>query len=81
MKNFLKGILFITLLLPIIDGIIEVVKALSDLYCTRIAQKIYAIKKEIEEDMEPEEPLHNAIGFHAPIHRSDEIDEEEDWDE
>ena len=77
MKNFIKGSLFVLLIIPIIDCIITILQQLSQHICTLIAKETYNVKKNIEEE---EEDCGNgiAIGFQA----SQDLEEyEEDEDE
>ena len=76
MKNFIKGSLFVLLIIPIVDCIITILQQLSQHICTLIAKEIYNVKKNIEE----EEDCGNgvAIGFQT----SQDLEEyEEDEDE
>ena len=75
MKNFIKGSLFVLLIIPIVDCIITILQQLSQHICTLIAKETYNVKKDIEE-----EDYGNgiAIGFQA----SQDLEEyEEDEDE
>lgn len=77
MKNFIKGSLFVLLIIPIVDCIITILQQLSQHICTLIAKETYNVKKDIEEE---EEDCCNgiAIGFQA----SQDLEEyEEDEDE
>ena len=77
MKNFIKGSLFVLLIIPIIDCIITILQQLSQHICTLIAKETYNVKKNIEEE---DEDCGNsiAIGFQA----SQDLEEyEEDEDE
>lgn len=75
MKNFIKGSLFVLLIIPIVDCIITILQQLSQHICTLIAKETYNVKKDIEE-----EDYSNgvAIGFQT----SQDLEEyEEDEDE
>ena len=75
MKNFIKGSLFVLLIIPIVDCIITILQQLSQHICTLIAKETYNVKKDIEE-----EDCNNgvAIGFQT----SQDLEEyEEDKDE
>ena len=75
MKNFIKGSLFVLLIIPIVDCIITILQQLSQHICTLIAKETYNVKKDIEE-----EDCSNGvtIGFQA----SQDLEEyEEDEDE
>ena len=69
MKNFIKGIFFISLLLPILNGIISIYNYIIDFICTHIAYKTFEIQKKIT----PEEKIETyAIGFQAPLNSYDD---------
>ena len=76
MKNFFKGIIFISLFLPIVDGIVSLYNQIVEFLCLKIAAKSYAIKKSIE-DEEQEQIDSQAIGFHV-LNAEDDDDEGED---
>ena len=61
MKRFIQGILFITLLIPLLDNILSLTNQLTELWCTKIALKSYNYKKLM---IEEEETATSAIGFH-----------------
>lgn len=50
MKNFIKGSLFVLLIIPIVDCIITILQQLSQHICTLIAKETYNVKKDIEEE-------------------------------
>ena len=76
MKNFIKGSLFVLLIIPIIDCIITILQQLSQHICTLIAKETYNVKKDIEEGEDCGNGI--AIGFQA----SQDLEEyEEDEDE
>ena len=76
MKNFIKGSLFVLLIIPIIDCIITILQQLSQHICTLIAKETYNVKKDIEEEKDCGNGI--AIGFQA----SQDLEEyEEDEDE
>lgn len=76
MKNFIKGSLFVLLIIPIIDCIITILQQLSQHICTLIAKETYNVKKNIEEEEDCGNSI--AIGFQA----SQDLEEyEEDEDE
>lgn len=65
MKNFIKGILFIALIIPIIDNVLAIVSQLTKHFCTWIAVKTYDLEKQIAEAEEkPQQTF--AMGFQAP---------------
>lgn len=74
MKKFIQGILFISLLLPIIEGILSLFNQIIKYFCTYIAVKTYNLEKSIEEK---EETSNNPIGFQPPPIIEDYEDEDE----
>lgn len=50
MKNFIKGSLFVLLIIPIVDCVITILQQLSQHICTLIAKETYNVKKDIEEE-------------------------------
>lgn len=64
MKKFIQGILFISLLLPIMEGILSLFNQIIKHSCTYIAVKTYNLEKSIEEK---EETSNNPIGFQPPL--------------
>ena len=78
MKNFIKGSLFVLLIIPIVDCIITILQQLSQHICTLIAKETYNVKKNIEEEEEEDSGNGIAIGFQT----SQDLEEyEEDEDE
>ena len=76
MKNFIKGSLFVLLIIPIVDCIITILQQLSQHICTLIAKETYNVKKNIEEEEDCSNGV--AIGFQT----SQDLEEyEEDEDE
>lgn len=75
MKNFIKGSLFVLLIIPIVDCIITILQQLSQHIWTLIAKETYNVKKDIEEE---DRSNSVAIGFQT----SQDLEEyEEDEDE
>ena len=74
MKRFIQGILFIVLLYPLLQSIINIVSQLTEHLCTCIAVKTVEVKKTLEDE---DLPLANPIGFQMPSHP----EEDEDYDE
>ena len=72
MKMFFLGIIFISLFMPILDGIISLFNQFVEFLCLKIAQKTYAIKKMLE--AENQEVCTQSIGFHV-------LNEEEENDD
>lgn len=76
MKNFFKGIIFISLFLPIVDGIISLYNQLVEFICVKIAAKSYAIKKTIQSEEEQEPVETQVIGFQVPNEIYEDDDDE-----
>ena len=74
MKRFIQGILFIVLLYPLLQSIINIVSQLTEHLCTCIAVKTVEVKKTLEDE---DLPLANPIGFQMPSH----LEEDEDYDD
>lgn len=78
MKNFLQGIIFISLLLPMIEGILSLFNQIIKHICTFIAVKTYGLEQSINKE---EEETHNPIGFQPPPIETIENYEEYEGDE
>ncbi len=76
MKNFIKGIFFISLLLPIINNILSIYNFLTDLICSLLQYKIYEIRKKMPEQENAENEC-QVIGFQAPMIYSNDEEEGE----
>ena len=74
MKDFLKGIIFISLFLPLIEGIITLYNQAVEFFCLKIASKSIKIKQELEQEGIQVET--QAIGFQVPNVECDEDDDE-----
>ena len=75
MKNFIKGSLFVLLIIPIVDCVITILQQLSQHICTVIAKETYNVKKDIEEDC-------GGNGVAIGLQASQDLEEyEEDEDE
>ena len=75
MKRFIQGILFISLLLPIIEGILSLFNQIIKHFCTYIAVKTYNLEQSIEE--KEETTFNNPIGFQSTSIIKDCEDEDE----
>lgn len=72
MKNFIKGSLFILLVIPIVENLSAILSQLTKHICTEIAVKTYNLEQSLPE----EGGCAHAIGFEIPS--SSDYDEEED---
>jgi hypothetical protein len=68
MKNFLKGILFISIGMPIINTASAIISQTAELVCTYIATNL----------PDQEEETHNVMGFAMP---ATEVEDEEEYEE
>ncbi len=74
MKNFLKGIFLVALVLPLIDGLTSIFNQAVEYICMKIASKTVEIQKTIAEQASQEEVCTNVVGFQVP----NPIEEEEE---
>lgn len=72
MKNFLKGVLFISFLLPVINEIITLISQFNQYLCTVIAYWTYQVQQNIQSS---DQESNSMIGFQIP-NISNEDDEE-----
>lgn len=75
-KDFIKGALFIVLLIPIIENFTVILEQLTKHFCTWIAVKTYKLEESIQKKEGGEQTF--AIGFQAPSALEEEYNEEED---
>ena len=80
MKKFVGGLLFALVGLPVLDDLVTMFSNYVELNSCKIAKKIYAIKKQIEQNFpEEQEETREPVGFqYTPIEIDDEEDEEEE---
>lgn len=64
MKNFIKGSLFVLVLLPLIEGLFNLYEQIIQLFCTKIAVKTYKLQSELPSE-EPNQQTF-AMGFEIP---------------
>jgi hypothetical protein len=62
MKDFLKGAVFMSIILPIISGLVSLFNQAIDFFCTAIAVKTANLQTKLPQ--EPEST--NVIGFQMP---------------
>lgn len=77
MKEFMIGVIFISLLLPIFDGVSNIINQLVEWVCMCIAVK--TAKKQASAFPQEEEVCTHAIGFQVPSGEEYDDDEEGDW--
>lgn len=77
MINFLTGIIFIVLILPILENIMNIINYLVEYIDVKIAYKIYLIKEKIPDQEEGQDSFIQNIGFQVPNEILDEDDDEE----
>lgn len=80
MKYFIIGLFFALLMLPFIEGIVNIWNGLIEYICTWFAVKIYMLKKDLPDDNDEEEENEpcSAIGFqYVPPEEEEENENEE----
>ena len=80
MEEFLLGLLFAFLFLPIIQDLTSILQSYVDLLISKNNLKIYEIQEEIEK-IKPEQEEKLPIGFYPPIEEEPIIYEEEEEDD
>ena len=83
MKNFLLGILFVFLGIPILQAIANSIEDNSQLLSCKTAKKIYNIKKQIQQQSSQEETSNSQIGFQTQcigyeVNNENQFEEDED---
>lgn len=73
MKNFLKGVLFILFLLPVINEIITLISQFNQYLCTIITYWTYQLQQNIQSSDQKNDSV---IGFQIPNILNEEDDEE-----
>lgn len=70
MKNFIKGAIFVSLIIPCIECLASIIEQGTQFLCTKMAVKTYELKAKLNED----EVCINthAIGFHMPDRQEDD---------
>lgn len=64
---FILGIVFVTIVLPIMDNLITIIATYTEYIGYIIAAKTYKIKKELEINQDQKEDQHNIIGFSTDV--------------
>lgn len=77
MINFLTGIIFIVLILPILENIMNIINYLVEYIDVKIAYKIYLIKEKIPDQEEGQDSFIQNIGFQVPNEILEENEDEE----
>lgn len=77
MINFLTGIIFIVLILPILENIMNIINYLVEYIDVKIAYKIYLIKEKIPDQEEGQDSFIQNIGFQVPNEILEEDEDEE----
>ena len=81
MKNFVKGSLFILLIIPLIEGLVNLFQTLIEFLSVRIAAKTYKIQKTLQEEENQEQESTYAIGFRMPDSEDYYDDDDEEYDD
>lgn len=76
MKNFIKGMLFVAAIIPLIDGFLGLFNQILEYVCSKIAVGTYNLKKgRLDEDDEEDESSH-VVGFALPQIDAEPAEEE-----
>ena len=74
MKDFFKGVIFISLLIPLIEGIVSLYRQAIEFFCVKIAAKTYEVQQTIATDEDKSET--NVIGFTVKSEEVESYDDE-----
>ena len=74
MKDFFKGVIFISLLIPLIEGIVSLYRQAIEFFCIKIAAKTYEVQQTIATDEDKSET--NVIGFTVKSEEVESYDDE-----
>lgn len=67
MKNFIKGMLFVAAIIPLIDGFLGLFNQILEYVCSKIAVATYNLKRDIKTEDDDEEPQTTQVmGFTIP---------------
>lgn len=78
MKEFIFGMLFMAIALPIINGLVNIWNQAVECICAFFAVKVCKYNKEVQDLEGDEEEPHNPIGFCLPANTIDRDDDDED---
>lgn len=76
---FILGILFISLVIPMLDALSSIISAWSQYIVYVFAFKIYSIKKKMEDDQDEEEGETRILGFTSAV--GDIVPSEQQFDQ
>lgn len=74
MKDFFRGVIFISLLIPLIEGIVSLYRQAIEFFCIKIAAKTYEVQQTIATDEDKSET--NVIGFTVKSEEVESYDDE-----
>lgn len=74
MKNFVKGIVFVLFILPVIDCILQILQQSTNHICTCIAAKTFEVKQALE----GEEDGGNSVAIGFQVNEAEEYYDEDD---
>ena len=74
MKDFFRGVIFISLLIPLIEGIVSLYRQAIEFFCVKIAAKTYEVQQTIATDEDKSET--NVIGFTVKSEEVESYDDE-----
>lgn len=73
---FFSGIIFISFLFPIFESFTTLICNQLEYLSSKIVQKIYIIRDELQDSLEQSDTSSNPMGFHVYHAESEEIDQE-----
>ena len=77
MKNFIKGMLFVAAIIPLIDGFLGLFNQILEYVCSKIAVGIYNLKKGLlDENEDEEDESSHVVGFALPQIDAEPAEEE-----
>ena len=77
MKNFIKGMLFVAAIIPLIDGFLSLFNQILEYVCSKIAVATYNLKQGLlDEDGEEDNETSHVVGFALPQIETEPAEEE-----
>lgn len=76
MKNFIKGMLFVAAIIPLIDGFLGLFNQILEYICSKIAVATYNLKKDIKTEDDEEPQTTQVMGFAIPANDAESAVEE-----
>ncbi len=76
MKNFIKGMLFVAAIIPLIDGFLGLFNQILEYVCSKIAVGTYNLKKGLLDEDDEEDESSHVVGFALPQIDAEPAEEE-----